>query len=50
MMGYIQSQLGPSGTGKWSVWLADYVNNKKGPHIEHLRQVRPENGHFYATA
>jgi hypothetical protein len=37
------------GSGKWSVWVADYVDNAKGPHLENLRQVRPENGHFYET-
>jgi Tol biopolymer transport system component len=38
-----------SGTGKWSIYLADYVNDGSGPHLANVRQVRPENGHFYET-
>ncbi|HEV3233992.1 MAG TPA: hypothetical protein VG329_05550 [Candidatus Dormibacteraeota bacterium] len=37
------------GTGKWSIYVADYVDDSKGPHLTNVRQVRPENGHFYET-
>ena len=36
------------GTGKWSIYLADYVEGPI-PHLANVRQVRPENGHFYET-
>jgi Tol biopolymer transport system component len=37
------------GQGKWSVRLADYIQDTKGPRLANVRTVRPENGHFYET-
>jgi Tol biopolymer transport system component len=38
-----------TGRGKFSVWLADYVEDADGPRLENKRMLLPENGHFYET-